>query len=50
VAELVALLSDAGLRHIPVVGADGRLAGIVTRSELIAVLNRALLSAPGPLG
>jgi CBS domain-containing membrane protein len=50
VAELVALMSDAGLRHIPVVDADGRLAGIVTRSELIAVLNRALLSAPGPLG
>ncbi len=43
VARLVSLMSDAGLRHIPVVDADGRLAGIVTRSELIAVLNRALV-------
>ena len=43
VARLVSLMSDAGLRHIPVVDADARLAGIVTRSELIAVLNRALV-------
>jgi CBS domain-containing membrane protein len=47
VARLVALMSDAGLRHIPVVDGEGRLAGIVTRSELIAVLNRALVSAQG---
>jgi CBS domain-containing membrane protein len=47
VARLVALMSDAGLRHIPVVDGEWRLAGIVTRSELIAVLNRALVSAQG---
>jgi CBS domain-containing membrane protein len=43
VADLVALMSDRGLRHIPVVDADQRMVGIVTRSELIAVLHRALV-------
>jgi CBS domain-containing membrane protein len=47
VAALVALMSDRGLRHIPVVDDEQRLVGIVTRSELIAVLNRALVSAQG---
>lgn len=50
VARLVALMSDAGLRHVPVVDAEQRLVGIVTRSELIAVLNRALVSAEGRPG
>jgi CBS domain-containing membrane protein len=45
VAELVSMMSDRGLRHIPVVDAEQRLVGIVTRSELIAVLNRALVRA-----
>ncbi|MGY1808231.1 HPP family protein [Blastococcus sp. SYSU D00669] len=45
VARLVALMSDSGLRHLPVVDAEGRLAGIVTRTELIAVLNRALVGS-----
>jgi CBS domain-containing membrane protein len=49
VAELVSLMSDRGLRHVPVVDQDGVLAGIVTRSELIAVLNRALVRADAPL-
>lgn len=44
VARLVALMTDRGLRHVPVVDASGHLAGIVTRSELIRVLNHALLS------
>lgn len=43
VAELVALMSDRDLRHVPVVDADRRLVGIVTRRELVAVLHRALL-------
>lgn len=43
VAELVGLMTDRDLRHVPVVDATGALAGIVTRAELIALLNRALL-------
>lgn len=43
VADLVQLMSDLGFRHVPVTDRDGRLVGIVTRSELIAVLHRALL-------
>jgi CBS domain-containing membrane protein len=51
VAELVALMSGEGLRHIPVVDQDGRLQGIVSRTELIAVLHRALVDATtGPAG
>jgi len=45
VARLVSLMTDLGLRHLPVVDADGRLAGIVTRTELIAVLNQALIGS-----
>lgn len=43
VARLVTLMTDLGLRHLPVVDDEGRLAGIVTRTELIAVLNQALI-------
>ncbi len=43
VARLVELMTDLGLRHLPVVDDEGRLAGIVTRTELIAVLHRALV-------
>ncbi len=45
VARLVALMTDLGLRHLPVVDDEGRLAGIVTRTELIAVLNQALIES-----
>ena len=45
VAELVALMTERGLRHVPVVDAEARLVGIVTRTELIAVLNRALVES-----
>ena len=38
IASLVPLLSDKGLHHIPVVGDDDKLAGIVTQSDLIAAL------------
>jgi CBS domain-containing membrane protein len=44
VARLVALMADLGLRHLPVVDDEGRLAGLVTRAELIAVLNRAIVA------
>ncbi|WP_420124502.1 HPP family protein [Nakamurella sp.] len=45
VSELVALMSGEGLRHIPVVDEDDRLQGIVSRTELITVLHRALVDA-----
>ena len=45
VASLVRLMTEQGLRHLPVVDADARLVGIVTRTELIAVLNRVLVAA-----
>jgi len=43
VAELVSLMTELGYRHVPVVDEEQRLVGIVTRTELIEVLNRALL-------
>jgi CBS domain-containing membrane protein len=45
VSELVGLMADRGLRHLPVVDDAGRLAGIVTRAELVAVLHRALVGS-----
>jgi CBS domain-containing membrane protein len=50
VAQLVSLMTDLGLRHVPVVDEGARLVGIITRTELIAVLNQALLSARGWTG
>jgi CBS domain-containing membrane protein len=38
IVELVPLLSDAGLHHVPVVDDQARLVGMVTQSDLIAVL------------
>lgn len=43
VADLVSLMTDLGYRHVPVVDDEERLVGVVTRTELIEVLNRALL-------
>ncbi len=43
VVRLVALMTDLGYRHVPVVDGDERLVGIVTRRELIAALHRALV-------
>lgn len=45
ISELVALMTDLGLRHLPVVDEQDRLAGIITRTELIAVLHRALVGS-----
>ncbi len=45
VSELVGLMADRGLRHLPVLDDAGRLAGIVTRAELVAVLHRALVGS-----
>lgn len=38
IAELVPLLSDKGLHHIPIVDEKGRLVGMVTQSDLIAAM------------
>ena len=43
VAQLVALMTDSGLRYIPVVDDTGRLVGVISRTELIEVLHQALL-------
>lgn len=45
--ELAPLLSDTGLRHVPVVNAAGHLVGIITQSDLIAGLAH-LLANPTP--
>lgn len=41
--DLVPMLSDAGLHHLPVVDAGGKLVGMITQSDLIAGLHFALL-------
>lgn len=38
IGELVPLLSDKGMHHIPVVDERGRLVGMVTQSDLIAAM------------
>jgi CBS domain-containing membrane protein len=45
VARLVSLMTDSGLRNLPVIDDDQRLVGIVTRTELVTVLNRALIGS-----
>lgn len=38
IAEIVAAFSDGGLHHLPVVGSDDRLLGMITQSDLVAAL------------
>ncbi len=38
IAQIVPLLSDQGMHHVPVLDADQQLAGIITQSDLIAAL------------
>ena len=38
IVELIPLLSDRGLHHIPIVDANGHLEGMVTQTDLIAAL------------
>lgn len=45
VADLVPIMTTEGYKNVPVVDDDGRLVGMITRGELIAVLHRALLGA-----
>lgn len=45
VAELIPAMTTEGYKNVPVVDAEDRLVGMITRGELIAVLHRALLGA-----
>ena len=44
--DLVPAFSDGGRHHLPVVSDDGRLAGMVTQSDMVAALVRAGLERP----
>jgi CBS domain-containing membrane protein len=44
VAELVPVMADAGLHHLPVIDGGRKLVGIVTQSDLIAALYHGALS------
>ncbi len=43
ITDLVPEMADRGLHHLPVLDQDGRLAGILTQSDLIAALYRSHL-------
>lgn len=43
IVELVPLLSDAGFHHVPILDDQGKLAGIVTQSDLVASLYKSRL-------
>jgi CBS domain-containing membrane protein len=47
VVELVPLMADAGLRHVPVVDAERRLSGIISQADLVAALYRGGLADGG---
>ncbi len=44
IVELVPLMADSGLHHIPVVDGENRFAGIVTQSDLVAALYQSRLA------
>lgn len=46
ILELVPLMANAGLHHIPVLDREDRLAGIVTQSDVIGALYQSRLSEP----
>lgn len=48
IVNLVPLLSEKGLHHIPIVDAERRLVGMVTQSDLIAALYAGALSTASP--
>lgn len=45
ITELIPLMANSGLHHVPVVDADGRFAGMVSQSDLLAALYETRLSA-----
>jgi len=46
IVELVSLMANSGLHHIPVLDAEQRFAGIVSQSDLLAALVQARLAEP----
>ncbi|WP_426100882.1 HPP family protein [Massilia sp. TSP1-1-2] len=46
IVELVPLMANSGLHHIPVIDAERRFAGIVTQSDVIAALVQSRLAEP----
>ena len=48
IVELVPLMANSGLHHIPVVDREDRFAGIVTQSDVIAALYQSRLSELAP--
>ncbi len=46
IVELVPLMANSGLHHIPVLDAENRFAGMVTQSDVIAALYQSRLAAP----
>jgi CBS domain-containing membrane protein len=46
ILELVPLLADRGLHHVPVVNQENRLVGMITQSDLIAALYHSGVSQP----
>lgn len=44
IAELVPLMADVGFHHVPIVDERGRLAGMVTQTDLIAALYETALA------
>ena len=47
VVELVPLMADAGLRHVPVADSERRLSGIISQADLVAALYRGGLAGGG---
>lgn len=47
VVELVPLMADTGLHHVPIVDAERRLVGMVTQTDLVAALYATSLAALG---
>lgn len=46
-AELVPIMSDGGLHHVPVVNHDRRLVGMITQTDLVAALYETSLAGLG---
>jgi len=46
IVELVPLMANSGLHHIPVLDGEQRFAGIISQSDVIAALYQGRLSEP----
>jgi CBS domain-containing membrane protein len=49
IVELVPLMANSGLHHIPVIDGEDRFAGMVSQSDLLAALYESRLNEPTPL-